>query len=271
MKKLLSALLLGFASLASQAHQVDTITVFSPSMDKNISNVVILPDGYDRSEALPVVYMLHGYHSRPVLWTDVCPDLPPLADTYGLIVVCPDGANSWYFDSPLRPESRYETYVAKELVDYIDRNYRTLAAPSGRAITGFSMGGHGAMWLAIRHQDTFGACGASSGGVDFRPFPDSWEIKSLLGDYRTDAAVWDKHVVINQLHLIGPSLAIIFDCGTDDFFFAVNERLHREMLYRNIRHEYTVRPGSHNSAYWRCAFPHHLLFFHQYFRSHRAQ
>ena len=48
------------------------------------------------------------------------------------------------------------------------------------------MGGHGALWLAIRHQDIFGAAGSTSGGVDIRPFPDNWDMKKQLGEYKNN-------------------------------------------------------------------------------------
>lgn len=161
-----------------------------------------------------------------------------------MIVVCPDGQNSWYWDSPIDPKMQFETYVSKELVNYIDKNYKTVATPQGRAVTGFSMGGHGGLWLGINHPEVFGACGSMSGGVDIRPFPNSWNMKDRLGVYKENKEVWDNHTVITQVSKIEPNtLAIIFDCGKDDFFYGVNEALHEELLYNNIPHDYIVRPG----------------------------
>ena len=57
---------------------------------------------------------------------------------------------------PIDPGYQYETHVAEECVQYMDKNYRTLASRGSRAISGMSMGGHGAMYLAIRHPETFG-------------------------------------------------------------------------------------------------------------------
>lgn len=162
----------------SFAQRVDTVRIYSPLMKKDIPNLVILPEGYDKGAKYPVLYLLHGYSANYRTWLDeIRPDLPQLAGEYGMIIVCPNGENSWYFDSTVKKGSMFETYITKELVNYIDAHYRTLPTRDKRAITGFSMGGHGAMYLAIRHQDLFGACGATSGGVDIRPFPDEWEIK----------------------------------------------------------------------------------------------
>lgn len=93
-----------------------------------------------------------------------------------------DGKNSWYWDSPTHADSQYETFVSSELVKYIDTHYSTIKDRKGRAVTGLSMGGHGGMWLSIRHKDVFGAGGSTSGGVDIRPFPHEWKMKEQLGE-----------------------------------------------------------------------------------------
>ena len=82
-------------------------------------------------------------------WIGIKPNLPQIADEKGMIFVCPDGKNSWYWDSPLNPSYRYETFISSELVKYIDEHYKTIADRKGRAITGLSMGGHGAMWIYL--------------------------------------------------------------------------------------------------------------------------
>ncbi|MDE6461371.1 MAG: esterase family protein [Muribaculaceae bacterium] len=254
------------AFFSMMAQRVDTLHVFSPSMQKNIPNLVILPEGYDHTQRYPVIYLLHGHGGNYNSWLrQVKPELPHIASHHKIIMVCPDGATSWYWDSPVDPSIRYETYVARELTGAIDSLYSTVTSPAGRAITGFSMGGHGALWLGLRHQDTFGACGATSGGVDIRPFPDSWNMKRSLGEYHEHPEVWDSHTVINQLHLYRPGLAVIVDCGTEDFFYRVNERLHAEMLYRNIPHEYITRPGAHNSEYWSNSIDNQITFFTKFF------
>ncbi|WP_246229912.1 hypothetical protein [Mucilaginibacter humi] len=83
-----------------------------------------------------------------------------------------------------------------------------------------------------------------SGGVDIRPFPNNWDMSKRLGEYADNPELWEKTAVTNQLYLIKPnSLAITFDCGTDDFFYKVNCILHDKMVERNIPHDFTARPG----------------------------
>src|ERR1700712_5289812 len=123
------------------------------------------------------------------------------------------------------------------------------------------MGGHGALYLAFKHQDIFGAAGSMSGGVDIRPFPNNWDIAKRLGTYAEHPENWEKNSVINLVYLLTPnSLAIIFDCGTDDFFFKVNQNLHEKLLERNIPHDFIVRPGDHSIAYWTNSVNYQLLY-----------
>jgi S-formylglutathione hydrolase FrmB len=237
-------------------------------MDKNIKNVVILPDGYNTAnKKYPVLYLLHGHGGKYDSWiTSTKKNLPEEATKWQMIIVCPDGQNSWYWDSPVNPESQFETYVSNELVAYIDKNYKTIANHDGRAITGLSMGGHGGLWLGINHPDVFGACGSMSGGVDIRPFPNSWDMKDRLGEYKQNPEIWNNHTVITQLYKIVPNtLSIIFDCGKDDFFYQVNENLHNEMLQKNIIHDYIVRPGGHTQQYWNNAIDYQMQFFSKFF------
>lgn len=246
---------------------VDTVDTYSPSMQKNIRAVVIRPDNYSRVSTLPVVYLLHGYGGNYADWINKAKGFEKLADQYEMMIVCPDGGfGSWYWDSPADPSFRYETYVADELVKWIDSKYKTIKDRKARAITGLSMGGHGALYLAFKHQDIFGAAGSMSGGVDIRPFPDNWDMAKRLGSYALYPERWEAHTVINMLHLLKPkSLALIIDCGTEDFFYDVNKNLHEQLLYRNIPHDFITRPGAHNWNYWQNAIQYQLLFMHHFF------
>ena len=268
MKRIFNAVcicLLSFLNL--QAAQVDTLMVHSESMNKDIKIVAIRPDKAVKGEKCPVIYLLHGHGGHAKTWIEVRPDLPEIADRDGIIFICPDGnRNSWYWDSPVVKESRYETFISKELINYVDTHFATIANRSKRAITGLSMGGHGAMWNAIRHQDVFGAAGATSGGLDIRPFPNNWGMKEYLGERNENLEVWNNHTVINQLdRLKDGNLAIIIDCGVDDFFLAVNKAVHERLLSQKIAHDFILRPGSHNGAYWNNSIGYQIKFFKKFF------
>jgi S-formylglutathione hydrolase FrmB len=256
-----------------KAAKVDTVETYSDAMHKKIKAVVITPADYEQGKAYPVVYLLHGAGGNYKQFYGVNHDIAALADYYHLMIVCADGGvTSWYFDSPVDPAFKYETYITKELIGFIDKNYKTIKNKTGRAISGLSMGGHGAFYLAIRHQDLFGAVGSMSGGVDIRPFPKNWDMAKRLGSYAENPENWEKNTVTNMLYLLtANSLAITFDCGTDDFFFKVNNELHEKMMERNIPHDFTARPGAHTSQYWANSIMYHLLFFNTYFKKSNLQ
>ena len=274
MRKMLRAVL-GFLAFTALSFRIDAATVkliqvHSESMDKNVNVVCVSPDKMSEGGRCPVIYLLHGYSGDHLAWLKIKPELPQLADQYGIMFVTPDGQNSWYWDSPVNPKSKYETFVSKELVSHIDSNFNTLADKKFRAITGLSMGGHGAFWLAIRHQDVFGACGSMSGGLDIRPFPENWEMKAQLGELKSNRKVWDDHTVINQLDKLHEGdLAIIFDCGVDDFFYQVNLNVHNKLKEMKISHDFVSRPGAHTNEYWANSIDYQTVFFNKFFRKNR--
>ena len=74
-----------------------------------------------------------------------------------------------------------------------------------------------------------------SGGLDIRPFPNNWEMKKQLGEEASNKQRWDEHTVINQLDKIkNGDLAVIIDCGCDDFFLEVNKAVHEKLLKKKI-------------------------------------
>jgi S-formylglutathione hydrolase FrmB len=260
--------ILFFLSFSAFAIKVDTVRTFSKAMQKEIPAIIVTPDGYSKNKRYPVVYLLHGYSGDYTNWASEERGTKYLADTYDVILVMPDGGySSWYFDSPIDSAYRYETYISRELIEFVDKNYSTIASREGRAITGLSMGGHGALYLAFRHQDVFGAAGSMSGGVDIRPFPNNWHISQRLGTYAENPENWERNTVINLTHLLTPnSLAIIIDCGTGDFFYTVNRALHEKLKYNNIPHDFISRPGVHNWDYWKSAVRYQMLFFSEFFK-----
>lgn len=257
-------------SLQLMAGTVDTISIFSNSMHRAIKCVVIKPDNYKHKiTKFPVVYYLHGYGGSYSNCIIRIPKLKDYADTYQVIIVCPDGAaSSWYFDSPVDPTYRYETHIAFEVVGYIDAHYRTLANKNHRAITGHSMGGHGALFLALRHPDIFGAAGSMSGGMDLNSINTKYDIALRLGNTLTHARDWHDLTVINLIEqYTSTPVKIMFDCGINDIFIESNRSLHQKMLQLNIPHDYTERPGVHGWDYWRNSIVYHLLYFRKFFNS----
>ena len=267
MRKFFTAIVFIAGILSARAAVVDTVWVESPTMKQAYRCVVIVPTQNNKENArFPVTYLLHGYSGWYANWIIRVPALQQYADQFRMIIVCPEGKNNWYMDSPVNDSIRWETYVAKEIPAYIDAHYPTIAHRNARAITGLSMGGHGGLYLGLRNATIFGACGSMSGGVDLRPFKKNWELSKLLGDTLQNAQQWEEHSVVNLVdHYPKDTLAMIIDCGVDDFFFPVNEALHKKLLALKIPHDYIIRPGKHDWKYWTNAINYQLLFFHRYF------
>ncbi|MDL2262999.1 esterase family protein, partial [Bacteroidales bacterium OttesenSCG-928-I21] len=211
-----------------------------------------------------------GYTGNQKDWIGMKPNLPQIADEKGIIFVCPDGKNNWYFDSPIDKTSQYETFISSELVDYIDKNYQTKADRKFRAITGLSMGGHGALYNAFRHKDVFGAAGSMSGAIDIRERGENLGLVALLGNVSTHKENWEMFSVINQLDKISNGdLEIYVDCGVKDFVFDLNEKFNKILWEKGIDHEYVIRPGEHNAAYWNNSIDYHILFFSKFFEKNK--
>ena len=94
---------------------------------------------------------------------------------------------------------RYETNVAKEIPHYIDLLYRTVNDRKGRAITGLSMGGHGAMFIGFRHADFFGACGSMSGALNAGSITRGYDVEKRLGDTIVNQQYYNNWSVINVI------------------------------------------------------------------------
>lgn len=254
------------ATLPAVAARTDTVTVRSVSMEREIPVIVIVPERADAGTPVPVVYMLHGFGGDYTTWPGIKPALPEIADREGFAIVCPDGGRSWYIDSPQDAGSRYETFFVEELIPFVDGNYPVVAAREGRAVMGLSMGGYGAMTLAIRHKELFGAVGSTSGGLDIRPFPHNWELDRLLGGQDENPGAWEAFTPINLIpRLENGDLRILIDCGYGDFFLDVNRAFHERLLQRGIDHDFYLRPGCHNADYWADSVDYQLLFFRKFF------
>ncbi|TRZ41622.1 alpha/beta hydrolase [Robertkochia solimangrovi] len=270
MKKHFLTFLIFIISVSLKASTVDTLTVYSASMQKEIKCVVIKPDSYAKGDQqYPVVYLLHGYSDNYAFWVKEVPEIKKYADDFQMILVCPDGGyNSWYYDSPVKKSSRFETHITREILPYVDTHYRTQPDRKHRGITGLSMGGHGALYLALRHTDLFGAAGSTSGGVDIKPFKKHWELTEQVGDSIQQKDNWEKMSVINMIDEYPTrQLSLIIDCGTDDFFYTVNKNLHEKLLQQEVPHDYTERPGGHTLEYWQNSIGYQLLFFFKFFEA----
>lgn len=256
------------AMASASAFTVDTLDIKSQKnlLPEPMRITVVTPDGLQEGQKAPAVFLLNGYGGDYRSWHVIRKDLGDLADRYGMVFVTPSGMDSWYWDSPVDPQMQMESFFVEELVPYVRSNYPVSADPALNAITGLSMGGHGSIWLAMRHPDIWGNMGSTSGGVDIRPFEAKWKMAKRLGKKSDNPDVWETHTVTNHTDLIGKNgQNLIFDCGSEDFFAGVNAELHRKLLEAKIPHDYISRPGVHNAAYWGNSILYQLLYFDRCF------
>ena len=268
------------AATAAHAARVDTLAIPSAAMQRTYRAAVVLPASYAKNKQAryPVLYLLHGAYGHFADWLKNTPDkqlVARLADQYNLIIVLPEGETfSFYLDSPVNPTSQFENYLTKEVLPKIDQTYRTVAEGRGRVITGLSMGGHGALYLAARHPELYCAAGSMSGALDLMSF----NRKLTPAEATQRAALWAPILgsetanperfaansvlsLVDQLHR--NKLPLIIDCGVDDGLLEINREVHRRLLYNHTPHDYTERPGGHTWEYWQNALPYQVLFLHE--------
>jgi S-formylglutathione hydrolase FrmB len=261
------------------AFQSRVVSIPSAAMHKSFDATVVLPDQYTNgkgADRYPVVYLLHGSGGDYTDWT-ANSHIGKLADRYHVILVMPDGGReSWYIDSPVDPRSRYETYVGTEVVAYIDEHFRTIATKQARAITGLSMGGFGALHIALDRPDQFGAAGSISGAVDPRGCENEPGIEQVFGDPARDAGFWNSEAIIENARSLGDAhIALTIDCGVNDSLVQSNRTLHERLVELGVPHDYAERPGGHTWKYWANAVQYQVLFFagafrHAHVASHMA-
>jgi S-formylglutathione hydrolase FrmB len=218
---------LAFVTLCASdaAAQARTVRHVSSSLGSERIFSILLPPGYaDTDTRYPVVYLFHGggqdhtaFMARTIF--------PPLARKQEAIIVMP-AADRNYSALSADGQARYNAYVAAELVDYVDANYRTLASPQSRAIAGISMGGRIATMTALQHAQRFGVVGAFSAAL-----------RMDLNDVVAGAA--------------GSPAYFYVSCGTRDSLLAASQQFVMRLGEQKLAHEYhEIAGGDHAWTVW---------------------
>lgn len=250
-------------------------------LKREVENIILLPDNYDKAREYPVLYLLVGADNAIDSWVTMT-NLCRYAAEFDMIIVTPNNGwqsrQSWYLDSNVLENSAYETFVSYELIEFINRNYSVIDDRNGRAISGISMGGHGALTLASKHPGLFCSVSAFMGIMDLETWKlkGSWlyeSISGVLGDYESNSALWRENSAMNLIErLVQKEIKIKFSCGTEDTVekgwgaYPDNERLHMKMEELKIAHEYFSFPGSHCYEAVDCYLKEYLEFHYKSFR-----
>jgi len=244
---------------------------------------IYLPVDYETSDrSYPVLYLLHGSGDDQSGWVQFG-EVKTIADKAiqegkctAMIIVMPDGntGQRGYFNSP-KGDWNYEDFFFQEFIPFIEKTYRIRTDKRYRAISGLSMGGGGTFMYALHHPELFSAaCPLSAyvGPISMEEAATRWE-KQYPGISKDDMTKYfSRHSALELVNSMPDdqkkAVRWYIDCGDDDFLYEGNSLIHIAMRKKEIPHEFRIRDGAHNWAYWREALPTVLEFvsqgFHQY-------
>jgi S-formylglutathione hydrolase FrmB len=216
----------------------------------------------------PVLFLLHGASGNCSDWSEHAHrKLQALAQQYQLIIVTPEGGeHGWYLDSPIRPESAYETHLVAEVVkDVIDR----LPSSSVRGVAGLSSGGHGAITLALKHPKLFVSASSMSGVLDLTAARSRQALIERLGPFALNAERWRANSafhLVEQRPELARKLPMLVSVGSADMWAETNRRFHELLRTLNVSHDFEETAGGHDWNYWVRQLPRHAGWHAQKFR-----
>ncbi len=267
------------AVASAAATNLECRSISSSILGRSVNYCIALPAGYTSSGSLPypTLYFLHGLFENERSWSErggkqVLEDLLAQGQVGKFLVVLPDGGETFYVNS-LDGRERYEDFFIQEFVPAIERSYRTIASGAARGISGTSMGGYGALHLAMKHPEVFGSVSAHSAAL-IEKFPNPMPSEGRWGFYARvlqgpfgrplDEAYWEAN---NPLKLAEhperfARLKVYFDCGDKDRygFDAGAQTLDHLLAAKGFPHEFALRPGGHGWGYLGQYLKYSLLF-----------
>jgi S-formylglutathione hydrolase FrmB len=259
------------ATVAGAQSRIDCGALKSQILHRAVRYCVYLPSGYDAAamRRYPALYLLHGLGDNEQTlfnsggWT-LLDDLRNQHKMGDFLIVVPEGRRSFYVNSADGAE-RYSDFFLQEFMPRIESKYRISSGRSGRAISGISMGGYGALRFAFAHPDMFSAVSAQSAALIIET-PQKLNAAASTGSpllgvlgpvfgKPIDSAHWNTNSPFllakrNSAEL--RKLAIYFNCGQEDNygFEKGNAALDRELSEEHIKHEYHAYPGDHSITYF---------------------
>ncbi len=255
--------------------RMDCDALNSRVLKQTVHYCVLLPDDYDATVAkraatiYPVLYFLHGLgQNEQALFKsggwDLIEDLRQQHKISQFLIVAPEGKNSFFINSA-DGKVRYSDFFIREFIPYIEKKYVVKKDRAGRAITGLSMGGYGALRFAFAYPELFSAVSAQSAALMTESpqqlnsaLQSRTQLGRLLGSPFGDPINiphWrqnDPLILARTNKAAIRKLAIYFNCGEeDDFGFEVGaQALHRLLLSEGIKHEFHLYPGTHSPEYF---------------------
>jgi putative tributyrin esterase len=235
--------------------RIQDASFHSQSLGRDVRYRVLLPRNYEDAGRFPVLYLLHGLYGDYLNW-DTRTKLEDYASNLPLLIVMPDAGDSWYTNSATVPADKFEDYIARDLIAEIDGKYHTIRDRHERAIAGLSMGGYGAIKLALKYPDLFVFAGSLSGALNAAQNLDAErpEFRAKLvevfgsagGRTRTQNDIFQ---VLKASHP-GSYPYFYLACGESDFFLTTNRAFVEQLSSTMIAYEYHETAGGHTWEYW---------------------
>jgi putative tributyrin esterase len=223
----------------------------SAALDREMAYCVLLPEGYQSSqERYPVLYLLHGLFGDENDWLAKT-KLAEHAASLRLIVVTPEGDDSWYTNSAADPRNRYEDYIATDLIREVESHYRVNPSHGARFIAGLSMGGYGALKMGMKHPELFAMVGAFSAAGLNASTEREWQTVNLAFGPPGDPAHASNNLYAIAAKTDAKTLPFfMITCGYSDGLR--NDDLQMASLMRElgVRYEYHEFPGRHEWPVW---------------------
>ena len=231
------------------------VTFHSAALNRDMPYRAILPVSIAANQKLPVVYLLHGGGGGFHDWSNYS-DVAGYAPR-GLILVMPEGNSSYHTNSADRPQDRYEDYIVHDLIADVEQRLPAATGREHRAIAGVSMGGFGAVVLALKHPDLFVFAGGLSSALDVpsRPF----SIKRV-GQYRQHSSIFgpwgsqsrrasDPFVLIRSADS-AQAPYLFLTCGDQEGLLPTNHRFAAMLQARHFSYEFHTVAGGHDWGQW---------------------
>jgi len=230
------------------------VTFHSKALQRDMQYRVFLPQN-PGGQKLPVVYLLHGGGGIFRDWSNYS-NVAQFAAS-DLILVMPQGDYSYYTNAALRPQDRYEDYIVNDLPADVEARFSTRGDRRGRAIVGISMGGFGAVKLALQHPEKYAFAGALSAAVDVPRRSFSWKrlnqsraYREMFGPDGSDSRRNNDPFVL--VRSADPAAAPYFylTCGRQEGLLAPNREFAALLAKHKISHEFHEVPGGHDWNQW---------------------
>ena len=231
------------------------ITFHSCSLNREMPYRILMPAAIPPGTKLPVVYLLHGGGGNFRDWSNDS-DIARFAE-HDLILVMPDADESYYTNSAEHPQDRYEDYVAHDLIWDVESRFPVTTGRAKRAIAGLSMGGFGAVKLALKHPELFCFAGGLSSALDVPGRPFSFR---RIHQYRHYASIFgppgsatrreNDPFVLARSADPAKTPYLFLTCGDEEGLLPTNRSFAQLLEERGFKCEFHVVPGGHSWSQW---------------------